>query len=51
MAKTITLHVTVSDDDLLQGWNGDIDEFRESAKAALWEVQGDDGGAYQPEVS
>lgn len=47
---TITLTVTISDDDLAQGWAGDVDEFRESAKAALWEVQGDDGGAYQPTV-
>lgn len=51
MAKTITLNVTISDADLEQGWFGNLREFTESAKAALLEVQGDDGGAYQPTVN
>jgi hypothetical protein len=47
---TINISVTVSDLDLHDGWNDDAHEFALSVAAALYEVQGDDGGAYRPVV-
>jgi hypothetical protein len=50
MSHTILLAVTLADDEVEIGWNGDIDEVAESVRAALHEVIGDDGGAYVPTV-
>lgn len=46
----ITLNLTISDEDIQQGWNGDLNEVRKSLEARLSEVYGDDGGAYVPSV-
>ena len=58
--KAIILVVSVSDDDLAEGWGEGYDptrdeaaavaEFTLSVRAALNEVIGDDGGAYVPTI-
>lgn len=47
----INLILTVTDDDLAQGWAGDIHEFSESVRATLHEVIGDDGMPYMPRLN
>jgi hypothetical protein len=48
--RPITVQVSVSDEELAQGWGGSRYEFEASLVARLDEVYGDDGGAYVPIV-
>ena len=48
MAKILAL-IEIADDDLDQGWQSDLNEFGASCEAALREVIGDDGNAYELE--
>lgn len=45
------IRVHVTDADLMRGWNGNRSEYLRSVDAALFEVQGDDGGAYRALVT
>lgn len=45
----ITVELTYLNEDVDTGWFGDERELGLSVLAALFEVQGDDGGAYVPE--
>jgi hypothetical protein len=45
---TISLDLHFIKADLDQGWEGKLEELAASCRAALNEVIGDDGGAYQP---
>ena len=42
--------VTVTDEQVREGWAGKSAEVAESIKATLHELIGDDGGAYVPAV-
>lgn len=45
---TITLDLHFIRADLDDGWAGKVEELAASCRAALREVIGDDGGAYEP---
>lgn len=50
MTVRVTVDVTVSDADFATGWARSRDELAASVVATLFELQGDDGGAYRPVV-
>lgn len=50
MPKTITVRMTITDEEFAEGWNDDAGELEDTVRATLHELIGDNGAPYAPHI-